>query len=164
MKPSWMTGCMSLGLGVVMAVGVVGAAKRLEVGERPPQFTATDLSGKTHNVSAYRGRVVVLHFWASWCPFCRRSIPSLVELYKKHAPHGMQLLAISTDQSEEMLRAFIQEQHVPYPVIQSREVALQYHIEGIPVTVVVDREGLVQFVQEGAGDEFISVVERLMGS
>lgn len=139
-------------------------AAAVRVGEPPPAFHVTDLAGKAHELSAYRGQVLVLHFWASWCPFCRRSIPSLVELYQQRAAQGMQLLAISTDQQEDTLRQFVEGQKLPYPIIASRDMAEDYEVEGIPVTVVVDRDGIVRLQQEGYGDEFISVVERLLGS
>ena len=136
----------------------------LQLGNRPPDFTAKDLDGRAQTLTAYRGRVVGLHFWATWCPHCRNSIPFLVQLYRAYALNDVLLLSVSTDDREETVRAFVRQQGLPYPVIHSRSLAGQYHIEGIPMTFVIDREGIIRYRQAGESDGFVDAVARALGA
>ena len=138
--------------------------KRLRVGGHAPDFTATDVAGQQHKLSAYKGHVVVLHFWASWCPFCRKSIPKMMEIQQQYASRGLQILAVSTDKDLETLKQFLAQNPLPYPVMHAREVAEQYQLDGIPLTFVIDQHGVIRHRQEGYGEEFMTVVKQLMGS
>src|SRR5687767_10454531 len=80
-----------------------------------PDFTLTDISGKQVSLKDYRGKVVLVDFWATWCPPCRVSIPAMEELHKEYGPKGLQVLSVSMDEDVELVAPFAQEQKMTYP-------------------------------------------------
>ena len=105
-------------------------------------FTLTDLSGKTWTLKEQRGKVVVLNFWATWCPPCRKEMPDLEALYKQYKVQGLVILAIS-DEDAGKVKPFIADERLTYPVLldRGRTVNELFQIEGIPKTFVYDRSG-----------------------
>jgi peroxiredoxin len=105
-------------------------------------FTLTELGGKTWTLKEQRGKVVVLNFWATWCPPCRKEMPDLETLYRQFKDQGLVILAIS-DEDAEKVRPFIAQQKVTYPILldPGRKVNELFQIEGIPKTFVYDRTG-----------------------
>ena len=128
----------------------------LEVGDRPPPFSARDLTGTRHALTSYQGCVLVLHFWASWCPYCRGEIPKITALHNEWRLKGVQVLTISTDRDAEQLRRFVKQAALPYPVIADGEVrssvADEYGISGIPVTYIVAPDGRIASRLDGSAD------------
>ena len=105
-------------------------------------FTLTELNGKTSTLKELRGKVVVVNFWATWCPPCRKEMPDLETLYKQFKDQGLVILAIS-DEDGSKVRPFVAEQKVTYPILldPERKVNELFQIEGIPKTFVYDRSG-----------------------
>jgi peroxiredoxin len=105
-------------------------------------FTLTELGGKTWTLKEQRGKVVVLNFWATWCPPCRKEMPDLESLYQQFKEQGLVILAIS-DEDARKVRPFIAQQKVTYPILldPGRKVNELFQIEGIPKTFVYDRNG-----------------------
>jgi peroxiredoxin len=105
-------------------------------------FTLTELGGKTWTLKEQRGKVVLLNFWATWCPPCRKEMPDLETLYQQFKDQGLVILAIS-DEDAAKVRPFIAEQKVTYPILldPGRKVNELFQIEGIPKTFVYDRNG-----------------------
>jgi peroxiredoxin len=105
-------------------------------------FTLTELRGKTWTLKEQRGKVVVVNFWATWCPPCRKEMPDLETLYKQFKEQGLVILAIS-DEDAGKVEPFIAEQKVTYPILldPGRKVNELFQIEGIPKTFVYDRTG-----------------------
>jgi peroxiredoxin len=105
-------------------------------------FTLTELGGKTWTLKEQRGKVVVLNFWATWCPPCRKEMPDLETLYQQFKDQGLVILAIS-DEDAGKVRPFIAQQKVTYPILldPGRKVNELFQIEGIPKTFVYDRTG-----------------------
>jgi peroxiredoxin len=105
-------------------------------------FTLTELGGKTWTLKELHGKVVVLNFWATWCPPCRKEMPDLEKLYQQFKDQGFVILAIS-DEDADKVRPFIAEQKVTYPILldPGRKVNELFQIEGIPKTFVYDRNG-----------------------
>jgi peroxiredoxin len=121
------------------------AISKLEVdNERRQQadFTLTELGGKTWTLKEQRGKVVVLNFWATWCPPCRKEMPDLEALYQQFKEQGLVILAIS-DEDAVKVRPFIAQHKVTYPILldPGRKVNELFQIEGIPKTFVYDRNG-----------------------
>src|SRR6266699_2743247 len=105
-------------------------------------FTLTELGGKKWTLKEQRGKVVVVNFWATWCPPCRKEMPDLETLYKQFKDQGLVILAIS-DEDAGKVAPFIAEQKVTYPILldPGRKVNELFQIEGIPKTFVYDRGG-----------------------
>jgi peroxiredoxin len=105
-------------------------------------FTLTELNGKTWTLKELRGKVVLVNFWATWCPPCRKEMPDLETLYKQFKDQGLVILAIS-DEEESKVRPFIGQQKVTYPILldPGRKVNELFQIQGIPKTFVYDRSG-----------------------
>jgi peroxiredoxin len=111
-------------------------------GRQHADFTLTDLEGKSWTLSELRGKVVVVNFWATWCPPCRKEMPDLEALYDRFKSEGLAVLAIS-DEDAAKVRPFIAEHQVTYPVLldPGRKVNDLFQVEGIPKTFVYDRSG-----------------------
>lgn len=105
-------------------------------------FTLTDLHGKTWTLHDLRGKVVLVNFWATWCPPCRKEMPDLDALYQKFKNQGLVVLAIS-DEETNKVTPFLTERPVTYPILldPGRKVNDLFHIDGIPKSFVYDREG-----------------------
>jgi peroxiredoxin len=105
-------------------------------------FTLTDLQGKTWTLSALRGKVVLVNFWATWCPPCRKEMPDLQALYTRFKDQGFVILAIS-DEEADKVQPFIAERKITYPVMldPGGKVKELFQVEGIPKSFVYNREG-----------------------
>jgi len=106
------------------------------------EFSLKDLSGKTWTFSELRGKVVLVNFWATWCPPCRKEMPDLETLYERFAPQGLVILGIS-DEEAPKVDPFIRERKVTFPILldPGRKVNGMFVVEGIPKSFVYDREG-----------------------
>ena len=121
------------------------AMTRLEADDRKrehPEFTLKDLSGETWTFAELRGKVVLVNFWATWCPPCRKEMPDLETLYGRFSSKGLVVLCIS-DEEAAKVEPFIRERKVSFPVLldPGRKVNEMFVVEGIPKSFVYDREG-----------------------
>lgn len=128
--------------GTMPAAAVKESAGSPLAGVAAPDFSLPDLSGKTVHLSDLRGKVVIVDFWATWCPPCRKEMPDLEALYQRFAAKGLVILAIS-DEEASTVRPFIADRQVTYPILldPGRKVNELFRVEGIPKTFVYDREG-----------------------
>ena len=105
-------------------------------------FTLTDLTGKSWTLKDLRGKVVLVNFWATWCPPCRKEIPDLISLYQRFQNQGLVILGIS-DEPAQKVGTFVAEKMVNYPVLldPDEKVHKLFMVEGIPKTFIYDRDG-----------------------
>jgi cytochrome c biogenesis protein CcmG, thiol:disulfide interchange protein DsbE len=133
-----------------------------------PEFSLSDLAGKKLRLSDYRGHVVLLDFWATWCDPCKREIPHFVEMQNRYGPQGLQVIGISMDDDEKLAREFQGQFKMNYPVAMgSTELADQYGgILGLPITFVIDREGRIASRHVGAteAEVFEAEIKKLLVS
>jgi peroxiredoxin len=120
--------------------------------QKAPQLTLKDLRGRTHRLEDYRGKVVLLNFWATWCPPCRAEVPDLVRWQREYGKAGLQVIGVTyppTDRTQ--VRQFLRRHKVTYPVLLGtpETKALFFQGETLPVTVVIDREGNIRELIEG---------------
>jgi peroxiredoxin len=121
------------------------AMAKLEADDQHRQeadFTLTDLQGKMWSLRELKGKVVLVNFWATWCPPCRKEMPDLNALYLRFKDQGFVILAIS-DEAADKVKPFIAERNISYPVMldPGRKVNDLFQVEGIPKSFVYDREG-----------------------
>jgi peroxiredoxin len=119
-----------------------------------PDFTLPLLDGGQLRLSSYRGKVVLLDFWATWCVPCREETPHFVELQRKYGDGGLQIIGVSMDDSSEPVRTFVQQFRVNYPVVTgTADVGSAYGgVLGLPIAFLIDREGRIQAKHMGATD------------
>ncbi len=121
------------------------AMAKLEADDQRRQsanFILTDLTGKSWSLRDLRGKVVLVNFWATWCPPCRKEMPDLEALYRRFSPRGLVILAIS-DEDAAKVQPFVTEHRFSYPILldPGRKVNETFQVEGIPKSFVYDREG-----------------------
>jgi peroxiredoxin len=142
------------------------AMARLEADDRKrehPEFTLQDLAGKKWDFSDLRGKVVVVNFWATWCPPCRKEMPDLETLYERFQAKGLVVLAIS-DEEAAKVTPFIRERGVTFPVLldPGRKVNKAFIVEGIPHSFVYDREGklVAQSIDMRTQKQFLEMLSK----
>lgn len=143
----------------------------LKLGSEAPGFRLPSIAGGDFDFASQRGRVVVLHFWATWCPPCVAELPSLERLYRALGPVGLSVVTVSTDDDEGELRRFLSERSLTLPVLRDaggRVAWGQYRTTGYPETFVIDCSGrLLEHVvgpAEWDSEERIAGLRRLLGN
>ncbi len=117
-----------------------------------PDFILPQLDGQPLRLSSYRGKVVLLDFWATWCVPCREEIPHFVELQQKYRNRGFQIIGVSMDDGPEPVRTFYQQFHVNYPVVMgtAKTGELYGGVLGLPIAFVLDEDGRIRAKHIGA--------------
>jgi peroxiredoxin len=135
---------------VAAAFGYVHLAENkgyaLKAGGEAPGFRLPSLGGGELDLASQRGRVVVLNFWATWCPPCVAEMPSLERLHRALSPEGLSVVTVSTDEDEAALRRFVAARALTLPVLKDpggRVAAGEYRTTGYPETFVLGRDGRI---------------------
>jgi peroxiredoxin len=122
------------------------------IGTEAPDFTLTDLEGNTVVLSGLKGRRVILDFWATWCPPCRKEIPHFVKLRNEYDANDVFIMGISGE-DEKTIRPFGKQHRINYPLGVEKDMPSPYSdITSIPTTFFVDRDGIIRYVAEGYHD------------
>jgi cytochrome c biogenesis protein CcmG/thiol:disulfide interchange protein DsbE len=110
-----------------------------------PQFALKDSTGKTINLTDYRGKVLLLDFWATWCTGCKMEIPWFSEFEKAYGARGFAVVGVSMDESGwSVVKPFLAENHLPYPILLGDgPTAQRFGIQSLPDTFLIDRQGRV---------------------
>jgi peroxiredoxin len=133
-------------------------------GQAAPNFMVSTTTGQQVSLENYRGRVLVLDFFATWCQPCRMSIPHLVEMNRRYGPQGLQVLGLSADEDgERAVKAFAEKNRITYPIALAGETTLvDYGVSRIPVMFVIDKKGRVAEIFRGFTDEVGRSTEQLI--
>lgn len=120
-------------------------------GQTAPDFALKSSTGENMRLSEYRGDVVMVNFWATWCGPCRQEMPLLDDLHSRYERVGFNLLGVNIDDDSSRAMDMIRELGVSFPVLfdARKEVSRLYEVDAMPVTVIIDREGTVRYVHQG---------------
>jgi cytochrome c biogenesis protein CcmG, thiol:disulfide interchange protein DsbE len=121
---------------------------------RAPNFSRIDLNHRQMNLAHYRGKVVLLNFWATWCAPCLTEMPRFVAWQQEYGGSGLQVVGISMDDEEQPVRVAYRKYRLNYPVVMGDEKIGEMYggILGLPVTFLIDRRGKIRFKHQGAAD------------
>lgn len=120
-------------------------------GRSAPDFVLKSLGGDNLRLSEYRGEVVMLNFWASWCGPCRQGMSVLDEMYERYHKVGFELLGVNIDRDPTRAAEMVRALGVTFPVLydERKQVTRLYQVEDMPVTMLIDRNGVVRYVNYG---------------
>jgi peroxiredoxin len=139
-------------LGLVLgAFAVSGLASSDLTGQAAPDFALKSSTGENLRLSEYRGDVVMVNFWATWCGPCRQEMPLLDQLYSRYERVGFTLLGVNIDDNSSKAMNMVQELGVSFPVLfdSRKQVSKLYQVDTMPATVLIDREGTVRYIHHG---------------
>jgi len=156
-------------LGAAIAAGCAPAhTQQSLLNRRAPEFSRSDLHGAHIDLAQYRGKVVLLNFWATWCGPCRIEMPRFIQWQKTYAAQGLQVLGVSIDDSVAPVGPFVQKLQVNYPVVMGDAHLgdLYGGVYGVPVTFLIDRQGIVRARFDGEPDlgALESAVQKLLAA
>lgn len=130
---------------LILAVLIAGCKSK----EEPRDFSLPDLDGKSWTLSSFKGKVIILDFWATWCPPCKIEIPYLIELYNKYKDDGLIVCGVGIDRKP-ALESFVREYGINYlTLIGTQQIAQQWGIRAIPTTYILDKDGRIAFKHTG---------------
>lgn len=120
-------------------------------GQTAPDFVLKSSTGENLRLSEYRGDVVMINFWATWCGPCRQEMPLLDELYGRYQRVGFSLLGVNIDDDSRRAMAMVNELGIRFPVLfdEEKKVSKLYEVEAMPLTILLDREGTVRHIHYG---------------
>ncbi|GLS25665.1 thiol:disulfide interchange protein [Marinibactrum halimedae] len=134
----------------------------VEVGETAPKFTLPDIHQSTSiTLDSYKGKIVLVDFWASWCGPCRKSLPFFTDLKKEHANKPFEILAINLDESAEDGKDFLKKINTNYPILYAgadSNLPQKYGVEAMPTSFIIDAQGKIWLIHKGMKDNDKSVV------
>ena len=135
------------------------------IGLSAPNFTIQD-SDRSLALDKFRGQVVVLNFWASWCAPCIAETPSLVRMQERLKSKGVVVIAVSVDEDEQAYHKFLQEYHVNFLTVRDPSQRIQhlYGTEKIPETYIIDRSGILRYKRVNSQDWTSAELLQLLGS
>ena len=140
--------CFSLAAGVLMFVTTAPAGI---TGSAAPDFTLKSNSGENLKLSEFRGEVVLINFWASWCGPCRQEMPVLDELHRQYKALGFTVLGVNVEEDSSAARKLLEEVKISFPIMfdNNSVVSKQYDVIAMPSTVLVDRNGNMRYIHKG---------------
>ena len=166
---------------IIAVLGIIGflffygqnSGQRVKIvreGDRAPEFSVRSLDGKTVSLSSYRGKAVMVHFWATWCPPCVEELPTLERLYRANFGKDLEILAVSVDEGgADAVGQFMQKNRFSLPVLLNpdKSVASAYGTFKFPETYLIDRDGIIRRKIIGAVDwtspEAREIVQAMVG-
>jgi cytochrome c biogenesis protein CcmG/thiol:disulfide interchange protein DsbE len=151
------------GLVVGLCIGLnepcIAFAGEVLLNRKAPEFIRMDLHGKRVDLNAYRGKVVLLNFWATWCAPCQVELPQFVSWKKEYGAGGLQVIGISMDDDPTVVRTLSKKMRLNYPIAMGDEELGELYggILGLPVTYLIDKDGFIR--AEFRGETDLRVIE-----
>lgn len=149
---------LAIALGVIVYRGIqqpsiIAGAPR--VGQQMPAFALPGLRGETVRLADYHGKVVLVNFWATWCPPCKAEMPALQKVYDRHRAKGFEIVGIDQAEGPAVVEPFVKERNFTWTFALDLDGAFSRDLQvlGIPMSFLVDRDGKVLYIWSGALDE-----------
>jgi thiol-disulfide isomerase/thioredoxin len=153
----------------LLALTLILSGAATAAGDAPaPAFTLPARGGSTIDLSQFKGQVVMINFWASWCVPCRKEMPLLETIYKKYKPLGFTLIGVNVEPDQKDAESFLKQTPVSFPVLfdAKSQVSGLYNVQVMPTTVFIDRKGNVRLVhqsyQPGAENLYLDQIRTLL--
>ncbi|WP_237763235.1 TlpA family protein disulfide reductase [Thiobacillus denitrificans] len=159
---------MACALGLLLNVGAQAAGFEARAATPAPELKAQDLTGATRTLADYRGKVVLLNFWASWCPPCLREMPSMERLRVKMKGRPLAIVALDSAETPEEVNAFLFKMKLGFPILLDPDGSntQRWKVFALPTTFLLDAQGRVRYVLTGPTewdeDEALEVIESLL--
>ncbi len=150
---------------IILVIVIIGCGSKEQARQSgPTDFSLFSIDGEEYTLSDLKGQVVIIDFWATWCPPCRNSIPAFSRLYEKYHEQGLTILGIGLD-DEQALVSFQKQMDIPYPIlVGDKDLAKDYGVTGIPKTIFIDKKGNVRKTQTGFAPELEATFDALVDS
>lgn len=152
----------------ILALFLLGACSQgsaVEIGQKAPEFSLTDIDGKTSSLSDFKGKVVILDFFASWCPPCRQEIPDFIGLQKAYGDKGFAMIGVALENAQ-AAKDFAVKAGINYPVlVDDEKVSNSYGpIRSIPTTFILDKDGKIvkMYIGSRPKDVFENDIKELL--
>lgn len=155
-------------LSLVLAGGAAAANFQAREKLPAPALQARDLKGQPQTLAAYRGKVVLLNFWASWCPPCLREMPSMERLKQKMAGRPLEIVALNSAETAEEVNAYLSRMALTFPILLDPDGSntRRWKVFALPTSLLLDAEGRIRYVLTGPiewdEDEAVRVIESLL--
>jgi len=137
------------------------SALAVELQQSAPDFTLKSLGGENLRLEEYRGKVVLINFWASWCGPCRQEMPILDQIRQRYQGAGFEVLGVNVEGKDPKARKVAERLNVSFPLLfdESQQVSENYDLQGMPFSVLIDRNGQIMYIHKGykPGDEKIYI-------
>lgn len=134
----------------------------VNAGDVAPEFSLHDVNGTIVTLNSFKGMVVFLTFWATWCPSCKEELPDLNTLQQKYADKGFTVLSICIEPSETVVANYMKKHPVTFPVLVDKRgnVAEAFRFSGLPASFLIGKDGLVRYKHSGYDKESFTLIER----
>ncbi len=137
---------------------------RPSVEQSLPDFTFKTLDGREFRLSELHGKVVLVNFWATWCPPCKEEMPIFEREYKRCKDKGFEILAVNMDSSESNLQKFLKENNYSFPIVRpSEDLQKELKLMGFPTSYLLDKEGKIYRIRLGVYRELEEDLKKLLG-
>jgi thiol-disulfide isomerase/thioredoxin len=146
LKPTRLRFALILPVCLGLVFFLLGCEKEKKGSSLAPEFSLKTLTGEEISLPTYKGKTLLIDFWATWCGPCRESIPHLVHLHKTYRGQGLEVVGLSMDKGDpRTVNHFVKSLNIPYPVaIAPEEIARAYGVNGLPTIVLIDKEGKIR--------------------
>jgi len=136
----------------------------LRVGNKAPMFTTYDINGMYISLADFKGSVVLLHFWATWCPYSRNSIGNLIYIWDNYASRNFAIISVSRDYDTTALRNYIQTHNLNWRHIHDSryDVGQFYDVKVIPMCYLIDSQGIIRFAGSPLEPQLLQIIDKLI--
>jgi len=146
---------------LAIALTLFSHSSSAQIGKKAAEFSLPAVNGETVTLQSFRGKVVLLNFWATWCGPCREELPELARVQEKFRQRGLAVVAVTVDNELENVRSFLKKYDIKLQALcdKKKKVANAYAVEKMPSSYLIDRTGVIRFIHRGYSPEELKRIE-----